>query len=194
MDGLWELQKVDVDMIPRRFKPTYLKIKTDGSFYVSKENGDLIGIYRLNNKLLTLSSEDDNWFNKSWKVFASEEELVLNDVRNNYRGEQLRFRKIDKFPDFGEFQQALNGRWELYKTKENGITSVVSNTWFIIDEDDYTIEEGETVLEKGKVRIDTRHKKMIFENAENSWNARFVWDELRLENEKMGLTHRLRRK
>ena len=124
IEGLWELQKVDVDMIPKRFRPTYLKIEKDGSFYVSKENGDLTGLYQLNNTLLSFSSNDEKWFNQSWKVFATDKELVLNHVKNSYRGAQLRFKKIEQFPDFEEFQQALDGTWELYKTEEKGLTKV----------------------------------------------------------------------
>lgn len=194
IEGLWELQKVDIDMIPKRFKPTYLKIEHGGSFYVSKEEGDLTGLYRLENSLLSLSSEDERWFNRSWKVFAKEDELVLNDVRNGYRGAQLRFKKIEKFPDFEEFLQTLTGSWELYKMKEKGQTKTVANTFFIIADENYIIKEDEKILEEGKVLIDARHQKMTFENAEMTWDARFVWDELRLENDQIGLTYRLRKK
>jgi len=194
IEGLWELQKVDIDMIPRGFKPTYLQINKGGSFYVSKEDGDLTGLYQIDKSLLHLSSVDNKWFNRSWKIFASENELVLNDIRNSYRGAQLRFRRIPKFPDFKEFQQALNGTWELYKTEEKGVKKVISNTRFIIKDDSYKIMEGEVLLEEGNVLIDARHKKMTFKNVETIWNVRFVWDELRLENERIGITYRLKKK
>ena len=71
---------------------------------------------------------------------------------------------------------------------------MVANTQFIIKDDNYRIVEGEVPLEEGKVLIDTRHRKMTFENAETVWNARFVWNELRLENEQIGRMYRLRKK
>ena len=78
--------------------------------------------------------------------------------------------------------------------KEKGETKAVSNTRFIIQDDHYTIQEGTKVLEQGKVRVDTRHQKITFENEEITWDARFVWDELRLENSQLGLMYRLRKK
>jgi len=191
--GLWELYKMDVDMIPRGFRPTYIQFGEDGSFSVSKEDGDIAGIYRLENKLLTLSSNDKKWFDRSWKVFATEEELVLNDVRNSFRGAQMRFKKIDRFPSFDEFLEALSGKWKLYKIEEKGEEKRLSSTYLSITEERYELSEEEQILEEGNISIDARHHKITFEQMQITWDVRFVWDDLRLENNEVGITYRLRR-
>jgi len=193
VEGLWELHKVDVDMIPRGFKPTYLEIKKDGSFSVSKEDGDVIGLYKVKDNFLSLSSSDKDWFNRRWKVFSTSNELVLNDVKNDFRGAQLRFRRITKFPDFEEFQQALNGNWKLYKISENGVERNVYDTQFNISNEGYSIIVSDSVQEKGEVHIDARHQKINFQNEKMMWDVRFVWDDLRLENRKLNITYRLRK-
>lgn len=103
VEGLWELHEFSVDMYGRGFKPTYIKFDNNGSFSVSKEDGDIAGLYRLDESLLSLSSNDQKWFNRNWEVITTENELILNDVRNSFRGVQMRFNKIDKFPSFEEF-------------------------------------------------------------------------------------------
>ena len=191
--GLWELHKMDVDMIPKRFTPTYLRFAPDGSFFVSKEDGDLVGIYKLDQKLLTLSSKDEKWFDRSWKVFATEQELVLNDVKNSFRGAQMRFRKIDQFPTFDEFLETLSGKWKLYKIEEKGEERRLSRTYLSISEERYELSESDEIVEQGNISIDARHHKITFEQMQITWNVRFVWDDLRLENKELGITYRLRK-
>ncbi len=194
LTGLWELHKMDVDMIPKRFNPTYIKFESNGSFSVSKEDGDIAGLYELENSLLSLSSNDQKWFNRKWKVIATENELVFNDVKNSFRGAQMRFNKIDKFPSFEEFMDRLNGKWELYKIVEKGEERRVKQTWFMIQNDRYILMEGDEQTEEGAIRVDTRHHKITFETMAITWSVRFVWDDLRLENEELGLMYRLRKK
>lgn len=194
LTGLWELHKMDVDMIPRRFTPTYINFKPDGSFSVSKEDGDVAGLYQWENSLLSLSSNDEKWFNRKWDVIATENELVFNDVDNSFRGAQMRFNKIDKFPSFDEFMERLNGKWELYKIVERGEERRVKRTYFVIQNDRYFLLEGDEQLEEGAIHVDTRHHKITFETMDITWSVRFVWDDLRLENEEMGLMYRLRKK
>ena len=193
VSGLWELHQMDVDMIPKGFRPTYIRFEKDGTFFVSKEKGDVLGLYQIDKKLLTLTSNDENWFNRKWQVLATEDELVFNDVKNSFRGAQMRFRKIEKFPSFDEFLEKLRGKWMLYKIIEKGDERRVSNMQVYIGEEQYQILEGTEVTEEGSISIDTRHHKITFEKMEIAWEVRFVWDDLRLENEEMGLTYRLRR-
>ena len=193
VEGLWELHKMDIDMIPKGFKPTYIQFHHDGSFSVSKQNGDVMGLYKLSDDFLALSSNDDKWFNRNWKVITTDKELVLNDVKNSFRGAQMRFNKIDRFPPFEEFMEKLNGKWELYKIAERKEERRVADTYFTIEGDHYSILEAKEIVEEGAVTVDTRHHKITFENMDISWNVRFVWDDLRLENEELGITYRLRK-
>ena len=193
VEGLWELHRMDVDMIPKGFNPTYIQFHRDGSFSVSKQNGDVMGLYKLSDDFLALSSNDDKWFNRNWKVITTDKELVLNDVKNSFRGAQMRFNKIDRFPSFEEFMEKLNGKWELYKIAERKEERRVADTYFTIEGDHYSILEAKEIVEEGAVTVDTRHHKITFENMDIIWNVRFVWDDLRLENEELGITYRLRR-
>ena len=193
VEGLWELHRMDVDMIPKGFNPTYIQFHRDGSFSVSKQNGDVMGLYKLSDDFLALSSNDDKWFNRNWKVITTDKELVLNDVKNSFRGAQMRFNKIDRFPSFEEFMEKLNGKWELYKIAERKEERRVADTYFTIEGDHYSILEAKEIVEEGAVTVDTRHHKITFENMDIIWNVRFVWDDLRLENEELGITYRLRK-
>lgn len=191
--GLWELHKVSVDMYDRGFNPTYLKFEKDGTFSASKVDGDLVGLYKIEKSVLSLSSNDQKWFDKSWELFANDEELVLNDLKHSFRGEQLRFRKIDKFPSFEEFMEKLNGTWELYRIVEKGKERRVTHTFFTMEDNQYSITEKDQIIESGNISVDTRHHKITFENMDIIWDVRFVWDDLRLENEERGVMYRLRK-
>lgn len=182
-----------MDMYDRGFKPTYLKFEEDGRFSASKEDGDLVGLYKVDKSVLSFSNTDQKWFDKSWEVFATDEELVLNDLKHSFRGEQLRFRKIDKFPSFDEFLDKLNGKWELYRIVEKGEERRVTNTHFLIEDSQYAISEDEEIIEKGTISVDTRHHKITFENMDITWDIRFVWDDLRLENRERNVVYRLRK-
>lgn len=187
--GLWELKDVSVDMIPRESKPIFLKFEEGGSFSVSRAQGDLVGLYELSGNDLFLQSKDQKWFNTNWSAHVYHGELVLKGLEYGYRTTELRFRGADKFPTFDEFIEDINGTWELYKVGEEEI----DNMLFVISEESYFITENDSTIEKGKVLIDSRHQKINFANEETTWNARFVWDELRLENKQMNITYRMRR-
>ena len=119
--------------------------------------------------------------------------MVLTGLEYGYRTTELRFKKVDKISSFEEFENKLNGKWELYKVSEKGYEKKITNTHFLIYEDQYSITENESVIEEGIVSIDARHEKIIFRNTITQWKARFVWDELRLENDEMQLVYRLRK-
>lgn len=191
--GLWKLNEASIDMIPRYPNPIFIKFERGGGFYVSKENGDLIGIYDLNKNDLSLSSTDKKWFNTRWTANIYGDELVLKGQEYGFRTTELRFKQVEKFPAFDEFQQELDGSWELYKIETRGKESIVNNMRFLITEEEYVISKNDTLIEQGKISVDTRHQKISFENEETIWTARFVWDELRLENKEMDITYRLRK-
>lgn len=193
LEGLWVLKDVSIDMIPRSSKPIYIKFEKGGSFSVSRENGDLIGLYQLDENDLFFSSTSNSWFNTNWTANVYRNELVLEGQEYGYRTTELRFEQVEKFPDFDEFQKELSGTWELYKISKDENEEDINNMLFVITEDDYAISLNDTILEEGKVLIDTRHQKISFENEESIWNARFVWDELRLESREFDVTYRLRK-
>ncbi|WP_436514426.1 hypothetical protein [Ekhidna sp. To15] len=66
--GLWKLEDVSVDMIPRKSTPIFLKFDPSGSFSVSRAIGDLIGLYQLKENDLYFSSNDKKWFNTNWNA------------------------------------------------------------------------------------------------------------------------------
>jgi hypothetical protein len=55
------------------------------------------------------------------------------------------------------------------------------------------MEDQNGLLEKGRVIINARHRKLIFEHDQTQWAMWFYGDELRLTNEQMGLQYSLRR-
>ena len=171
----------------------YLQFDQGGSFRLSQKQGDIIGFYELDGTKLQLSSADDRWFNTNWDAFTKENTMVLTGLEYGYRTTELRFKKVDKISSFEEFENKLNGKWELYKVSEKGNEKKIANTHFLIHEDQYSITENESVIEEGIVSIDARHEKIIFRNTITQWKARFVWDELRLENDEMQLVYRLRK-
>ncbi len=193
IEGLWELKDISVDMIPGSSNPVFIKFEKGGSFSVSRAQGDLIGLYELNNNNLYLTSSDEKWFNTSWNANVYQDKLVLKGLEYGYRTTELKFVPAIKLPPFNEFIEAITGKWELYKINIKGKSEVMQNMEFIISEEFYTISKNDSTIEKGLVVIDPRHQKINFENEGLIWNVRFVWDELRLENEELDIKYRLRR-
>ncbi|WP_436514427.1 hypothetical protein [Ekhidna sp. To15] len=81
----------------------------------------------------------------------------------------------------------------MYKIVDNHKEQETDNMQFVISDYEYIISRNDSLNEKGNVLVDTRHQKINFENKETSWKVRFVWDELRLENQELALEYRLRR-
>ncbi|WP_462253905.1 hypothetical protein [Ekhidna sp.] len=193
LNGLWVLKEVSVDMIPRDSKPLYVHFTPDGNFSVSRAEGDLVGLFQLNGNNLSFESVDQKWFSTKWSANIYRENLVLKGLEYGFRTTELRFSKAEKFPTFDEFIEEVNGKWELYKIDNKNNIESIKNTHFIIDEDTYSIVSNDSTIEKGAVLIDSRHEKISFEYEETTWNVRFVWSELRLDNNEMNITYRLRR-
>ncbi|MEO9482851.1 MAG: hypothetical protein ABJG47_05370 [Ekhidna sp.] len=191
--GLWKLDHISIDMIPRDSSPVFIKFEKSGSFSVSRANGDLIGLYQLNKNDLYFSSTDKKWFDTSWNANIYQGVLVLKGLAYGYRTTELKFVRADQLPSFDEFIEALSGRWELYKIEEKGKEQEINNMQFDISDQEYAITRNDSIIEKGSILVDTRHQKINFANEQIIWKARFVWDELRLENKELGIVYRLRK-
>ncbi|MEM0938446.1 MAG: hypothetical protein AAF600_01080 [Bacteroidota bacterium] len=191
--GLWELQAVSIDMIDRGHKSLFIKFEESGSFSVSQESGDVIGLYALQGDELKFYSTDEKWFNRKWTIKNYKNELIFAGIGYGYTKTELRFKNVNEFPAFEEFQERLNGDWQLYKLSEDGRDKRILSTYFRISADHYAIAKEGKIIEEGDLSVDTRHQKISFETTETIWNARFVWDELRLENKESGLTYRLKK-
>ena len=107
--GLWELEHLEVDAVPRSANPTFLEINTNSSFAVSRVSGDQVGMYHFDSPLIRFRSEDRSWFNSQWKIKYFKEFIILRGVEEGYRGTQLRFKRIEAIPDFAEFEERVEG-------------------------------------------------------------------------------------
>ncbi|MTI33237.1 hypothetical protein [Xanthovirga aplysinae] len=194
IEGLWQLEEAKIDGIIRTYGAIFLQINADNSFAVSRVTGDFGGLYSLRSNKLEMNSNDQLWFNKSWKVNYFEDYLFLKGIEFGNKTTKLEFRKIDEIPDFQDFENKIVGNWQLYQTIKEGNIEKVFNTWFHIDgEGQYLIVDKNGLLEKGRVIINTRHKKVIFENDEMAWKAWFYGKELRLNHERLGIQYCLRK-
>ncbi|MFY0652134.1 MAG: hypothetical protein JXQ96_08885 [Cyclobacteriaceae bacterium] len=190
--GLWELHEVKVDAMQRTFDPTFLEIRSNNSFAVSRVTGDMSGLFDVKDAHLNFQSRDNHWFGRGWKVHRFSKYLILKDTAGNWTS--LKFKRIEKVPNFQEFENRLIGNWELYKLRREGKPERVADTWFDIGSDgSYKISTKESVLESGHLAINTRHKKVIFEHDSTLWDAWFFGKELRLANNQLGIQYSLRK-
>lgn len=194
IQGLWQLEEVTMDVIENPHEPTFIQINANKSFSISRRSGDLSGIYSIRSREIEMNSTDKDWFNNTWTFLRFEDRLTLKGKDFIYRNIKLKFKKIDKIPDFQEFENKIIGKWLLYKIKNKNTIEKLSNTWFIIDENkNYSIVDDEGPIETGSVDIDTRHKKIIFKNKGVTWNAWFYGEELRLNNKNLSVQYSLRK-
>ncbi|XOV92858.1 MAG: hypothetical protein ACFHWX_21990 [Bacteroidota bacterium] len=198
--GLWQLEKVEKDGFIKVGESqikgsglTILEIRSNNSFAVSKTSGDLVGVYKLIGNRLELHSYDDSWFNTNWEMSSANQILELHGLEVGYGNVFLRFKKIDKIPDFSEFEDKVTGNWQLYKIRKEHRVQKLDNTYFMIGDDgSYILSENSQVLEQGKLLINPRHHKVTFEHDNETWDAWFYGEELRLTNEKIGIEYSLR--
>ncbi len=194
LKGIWSLREVNIDGLDRTFEPTFIEMQPDDRFALSTTSGDFVGIYGLNDSKLVLKSNDERWFNTNWKIKKVENSLRLSGLDTPHKTTHLRFVKIKSIPDFQSFENDLVGRWELYKIRTKGNVERLNDTWFTLNsKKTYTITKSDSLVEEGHVTVDTRHKKIIFENDETSWRIWYFGTELRLENEKMDVQYSLRK-
>jgi hypothetical protein len=82
----------------------------------------------------------------------------------------------------------------LYKIRSEEGMEKLSNTWFDIDPSgEYVISDAQGTFTNGKVFINIRHIKMIFEQDSTIWNAWFYGRELRIDNPETGIQYSLRK-
>ncbi|MEP5611911.1 MAG: hypothetical protein ABJP45_06660 [Cyclobacteriaceae bacterium] len=194
LEGIWSLQEVNVDGLDKMFNPTFIEIQSRNRFAVSQTSGDLVGMYRLSSRNLFLRSDDQKWFNTNWELRRLPNGIGFFGLEYGYRTTELRFRKIKEIPDFQTFENSIVGKWEIYKIRTASSVQDLTDTWFTLDNNkNYSITSGDTLLEKGSAIVDTRHRKIIFENDETSWKAWFYGKELRLDNEKLDIQYRLKK-
>jgi len=62
-----------------------------------------------------MSSEDTNWFNRDWIISCFSDRMIFTAIGPIKT--QLRFNKIDKIPNFEEFESDIVGKWQLYKVR-----------------------------------------------------------------------------
>lgn len=193
IEGLWQLEEVNVDGMPKVSVSTFLEINANNCFAVSRTSGDLSGIYQIQSEKITLYSKDKEWFNRTWEVIRFGNMMVLKAP--GVRKIKLTFKKTHRIPDFQEFADNIMGNWELYEIRREGKIQKPSQTWFSIADDGYySIVDADGLLEQGKYVVNTRHKKIIFEEDSTIWDAWFWGNRLRLNNDQLKMQYSLRKK
>lgn len=193
LEGLWQLERVEVDGWERKTELTLLKMEHNSSFAISRASGDFTGIYHLRSGVLRFISEDDRWYAMDWRVSVLHDRLRLRGIPYGYGNTYLTFRRLREVPDFSAFENRVSGKWQLYKIRKKGEVERLSDTWFYIDTSGhYRIKRPEGV-EQGKATIDSRHQKIIFVGQDIQWKAWFYGEELRLTHATLGLEYSLRK-
>ncbi|WP_420579935.1 hypothetical protein [Reichenbachiella sp.] len=193
--GLWQLEKALMDKNPVADESTYLRIDANGSYAVSRTTGDMSGVYQLGETKIHFQGTDSKgWFNSDWKAMRVEDHLLLAGRDEINRRIELKFIQVDQIPSFGEFEERVIGKWEMFLVMKNGIPEKMTETIMTIDEQgNYTISDASGIMDQGKTAINTRHHKVIFERDETLWDVWFWEKELRLQNKEMGIQYHLRR-
>ncbi|WP_422362038.1 hypothetical protein [Reichenbachiella sp.] len=193
--GLWELERALMDKNPVSDESTYLQIHPNGSYAVSRTSGDLSGVYVLGETKIHFQGADPkSWFNSDWKAKRVEDHLLLAGRDEINRRIELKFVQVDEIPSFGEFEERVIGKWEMFLMMKDGIPEKMPKTFMTIDEKgNYTISDTTGVMDYGKTAINTRHHKVIFERDETLWDVWFWGRELRLQNKEMGIQYHLRK-
>lgn len=192
IEGLWQLQDVSVDQLNQPNISTFLDIRSNNSFAVSRTTGDLSGIFELHSGKLTFYSEDKQWFNQTWEVICYRNHLFFK--ASGLRKTNLKFKRIEAVPDFQEFEDSIIGIWELSEIRKEGKPKKVSNMWFNIKEGgSYSIVDLNGVMENGSYVVNTRHRKITFEKDSMVWKVSFFGRRLRLINDQLELQYTLKR-
>lgn len=204
LQGLWELKVLEVDGVVRNHAPYFLQLHEDGSFALAKRSGDLRGFYHLKGDQIKFSSSDSKWFNRQWTL-----EMLQGTIRLKGRGDygkrpfyvggpigvlnsRLTFTPVDQVPDFQAFEDAVVGKWELYRIRKNGDSEKLENTWMTLESGQYALS-GPDHFESGEAVINTRYRKVFFEGQETAWDAWFFGEELRLSNQSLSIEYSLRK-
>lgn len=204
IQGLWELEIFEVDGVKEDHTPYFLQMNPDGSFAVAKRTGDVRGFYDINGSQILFESKDIVWFNKQWKLEILREKIRLtgkgdygklpyyHGYRQGLLNTRLTFAPVESIPSFQAFEDAMQGKWELYKIREKGDPEQLVDTWMLIENGEYAIA-GPDHYESGTATINTRYRKVYFEGHDTAWDAWFFGEELRLSNSSMQMTYSLRK-
>ncbi|MAE87824.1 MAG: hypothetical protein CMB80_34130 [Flammeovirgaceae bacterium] len=193
LTGIYELRELNVDGLDKFTNPIFLEFKDDQTFALSLVNGDFLGFYSLNGSVLKLSSESGGRFNASWKITDYKDRLLLEGLDEGFTVTKMIFNKIAVVPSFEEFEAKILGEWQIYKTRNNGKMERVTDTYMTIGQSAYAIRLKNDTIEQGLAVINTRHRRIIFENEDMKWKAWFYGDELRLTNPNNGFQYDLRK-
>ena len=204
LQGLWELETLEVDGVIEGHTPYFLQMNPDGSFAVAKRSGDVRGFYDIKGSQILFNSADRIWFDKQWTLEILREKIRLtgkgdygktpyyHGYRQGLLNTRLTFAPVGSIPDFQSFEDAMMGKWELYKIRKKGESEKIVDTWMLIENGEYAIA-GPDHFESGTATINTRYRKIYFEGYHTSWDAWFFGEELRLSNKGMNLIYCLRR-
>ncbi|MEO9802957.1 MAG: hypothetical protein ABJF04_06905 [Reichenbachiella sp.] len=194
IEGLWQLSQVKIDGMLRPQDATYLRIDKNNSFAVSRTSGDMSGVYQLGATRIHFQGKDKSWFNTSWTLKRLEDYLMMEGVEFGFRVTELKFKKVEKIPDFEDFEKQVVGKWQLYLVMKEGIPEKVANTWITIDDDGaYTIYDDTGIQDQGRSIINTRHRKVIFVKDNMHWDVWFWGEELRLQNQQLDIQYHLKK-
>lgn len=204
LEGLWQLVTFEVDGVMENHTPYFLQMNPDGSFAVAKRTGDTRGFYDIKGRQILFRSSDKMWFDQQWELEILRDKIRLTGKGNYpkkpyYQGgpegalnTRLTFRPVESIPDFQAFENAMSGRWQLYKIREKGDPEKLADTWMLIEDGEYAIA-GPDYFESGVATINTRYRKIYFEGYDTAWDAWFFGEELRLSNKSMDMIYSLRR-
>ena len=205
--GLWSLEEVKIDKYQEQPKSLFLQLSKDGTFAVAKASGDINGLYRASNSKLTLTAAQEEVYNQRWDVFCHEDFLMLkgqssySDFASHKRyrdygplSTELKFKRIEKVPNYQEIAEQVAGSWDLYKIRTEDDIQKLSGTTFEIDnQGNYAMSGEDGLNERGVATINARYRKLYFEDEELAWNIRFIGKELRLSQPELNLEYSLRK-
>lgn len=194
LTGLWQLEHVYVDMIPKYTPIIILSFHADGTLAVSDKNGDQLGFFHVASQSIHFEGFETGWFGSGWDLSVLKERFMLSGKGVSGLNTVLTFKKIDTFPSFQAFEEQILGKWELYKMKSATAVQPVSSTILSLRRDQhYEVTDQGTVVENGTFTIDARHQKLRFHEVNRTWNVWFFGKELRMEDPSQNILYRLRK-
>ncbi|RED94380.1 hypothetical protein [Marinoscillum furvescens] len=193
ISGLWRLDALNIDGFEKPVDQLYMQLQPNGSFAVTRPAGDLVGTYELHNGEIHFNSPHTPWWNDAWSLQLIQRQLRLRGKKAPYFTTFLTFTPVEKIPDFDEFEEELVGNWVLYRIRKKGKKTFPAQTYMSFTPVSYLLSVDGKTQERGGLKVDPRHRKLIFENQETAWKAWFYGRELRLSNAELELEYSLRR-
>ena len=206
LTGLWKLDEFMLDTTPTEHGDQYIRFDSTGVFNVAKTSGDIIGLFELKGDQLVLTSEEPGWYSSTWKISQSKDLLLLKakirytedeyayDRLNSYRNTTLKFSRSGFVPDYQELHAELIGKWELLRIQTEEETNRMQSAILEINSDDeYFMEFENEIVEKGSVTINTRYRRLYFNDESSFWSISFLGNQLRLINKSKNIRYDLRK-